>query len=114
MESVLRGLNPKEGPDFVDAYIGDVLIFSQTLKKHLHHLSLVLDALKKAGLKLKLPKCKFFRNEVEFLITTEGLKPNHAHTATVTEIHVQQLVGLASDYRQFIPSFTKIAHPLHD
>ena len=31
MERVLRGLNPEEGPDFVDAYIDDVLIFSQTL-----------------------------------------------------------------------------------
>ena len=31
MERVLRGLNPEEGPDFVDAYVDDVLIFSQTL-----------------------------------------------------------------------------------
>jgi hypothetical protein len=30
MEQVLRGLNPEEGPDFVAAYIDDVLIFSQT------------------------------------------------------------------------------------
>ena len=82
------GLNPEDGADFVDAYIDDVLIFSQTLEEHLHHLSLVLDTVKKADLKLKLPKCKFFRKEVGFLghlVTTEGLKHNHAHTTAVTE-----------------------------
>ena len=47
MECVLRGLNPEEGPDFVDAYIDDVLIFSQILEEHLHHLSLVLDAIRR-------------------------------------------------------------------
>ena len=30
VEQILRGLNPEEGPDFVAAYIDDVLIFSQT------------------------------------------------------------------------------------
>ena len=123
MERVLRGLNPEEGPDFVDAYIDDVLIFSQTLDEHLHHLSLVLNAVKNAGLKLKLPKCKFFQKEVKFLghfITAEGLKPNPAHTAAVTDFPIpqnikgiRQFVGLASYYRRFIQNFTKIAHPLH-
>lgn len=122
MEHVLRGLNPEEGPDFVDAYIGDVLVFSQTLDEHLHHLSLVLNAIKKAGLKLKLSKCKFFQ-KVEFLghtITTEGLKPNPAHTAAVTDFPtpqnikgIRQFLRLASYYRRFIQNFAKIAHPLH-
>ena len=95
MERVLRGLNPEEGPDFVNAYIEDVLVFSQTLDKHLHHLSLVLNAIKKAGLKLKLSKCKFFQREVEFFghfITAEGLKPNPAHTAAVMDFPTPQNV----------------------
>ena len=108
MECVLRQLNPEEGPDFVNAYIDDVLVFSQTLNEHLHHLSLLLNGIKKAGLKLKLSKCKFFPREVEFLrhfITTEGLKPNPTHTAAVMDFlspqninRVRQFVGLASYY----------------
>ena len=61
MERVLRGLNPEEGPGFVDAYIDDVLVFSQTLDKRLHHLSLVLNANKKAGLKLICPSANSSR-----------------------------------------------------
>ena len=74
----------------------------------------ILTDLKKAGLKLKLPKCKFFRKEVEFLshiITADSLKPNSAHTAAVTNFPepqdikgIQQFVGLASYYRCFIPN----------
>ena len=74
----------------------------------------ILTDLKKADLKLKLPKCKFFRKEVEFLshiITGDSLKPNTAHTAAVTNFPesrdikgIRQFVGLASYYRRLIPN----------
>ena len=35
MQQVLMGLNPENGPDFVSAYIDDVLIFSRTLEEHM-------------------------------------------------------------------------------
>ncbi len=123
MEQVLRGLNPEDGPDFVFAYMDDVLIYSETLEEYLQHLSLVLKTVTKAGLKLKLSKCKFLRQEVEYLghiITRDGLKPNPSHVAAVAEYptpqsvkDVQQFVGLASYYRRFIPNFAKVACPLH-
>ena len=123
MECVLQGLNPEDGPDFVSAYIDDVLVFSATFEEHVRHLSLVLQALIEAGLKLKLSKCRFIRKEVDYLghiITTEGLKPNPAQTAAVANFpvptnlkEVRQFVGLASYYRRFIRGFAKIAHSLH-
>ncbi len=104
-------------------YIDDVLIFSETLEEHLLHLSTVLESVTGAGLKLKFPKCKFLREEVEYLghvITRDGLKPNPAHLAAVNEFptpqsvkEVRQLAGLASYYRRFILNFAKIASPLH-
>ena len=57
MQRVLMGLNPDNGSDFVGVYIDDVIVFSETLEKHLQHLDLVLKRLKEANLKLKLSKC---------------------------------------------------------
>ena len=79
MQEVLDGLNPDKGPDFVEVYIDDVLIFSCTMEEHVKHLRQVLERLRKAGLKLKPTKYHFIRQAVEYLghvITPDGLKPN--------------------------------------
>ena len=34
IQQVLLGLNPTEGPDFIAAYIDDIIIFSVDLKQH--------------------------------------------------------------------------------
>ena len=123
MQTVLSGLNSVEGPNFVSVYIDDILIFSKSMEEHLHHISLVLDRLQSAGLKLKLSKCHFVRQEVEYLghlMTPRGLLPNPKKVSAVTDFptptsvtQVRQFVGLASYYRRFIQGFAKIADPLH-
>ena len=57
MQRVLAGLNPEDGPDFVSVYLDDVLVFSETLEEHLRHLSLVINRILSAGLKLRPSKC---------------------------------------------------------
>ena len=76
-----------------------------------------------AGLKLKPSKCHFVCQQVEYLghlITPEGLLPNPKKVSAVTDFptptsvtQVRQFVGLASNYRQFIEGFARIAGPLH-
>lgn len=93
------------------------------MEENLHHISLVLDRLQSAGLKLKLSKCHFVRQKVEYLghlITPRGLLPNRKKVSAVTDFptptsvtQVRQFVGLASYYRRFIQGFAKIADPLH-
>ena len=123
MQRVLSGLNKEEEPSFVVVYIDDILIFSRTMEEHLHHISLVLDRLQSAGLKLKASKCHFIRKQVEFLghlITPRGLLPNPGKVSAVADFpvpssvtQVRQFVGLASYYRRFIHNFAKLAGPLH-
>ena len=79
MQRVLMGLNPEDGQAFVSVYIDDILIYSRSLEERITHLRLVLERIKAAGLKLKLSKCAFVRQEVEYLghvLTPEGLKTN--------------------------------------
>ena len=86
MQEVLRGLNPKKGPDLVLVYTDDVLIFSQNLEEHVEHIQQVLHRIADCGLKLKPSKCHFAWREVEFLghlLTAEGLKPNAAWVEAV-------------------------------
>lgn len=52
---------------FCTNYIDDIIIFSRIFKEHLKHIELLLDAIKKEGLKLKFTKCKFAKNEVKYL-----------------------------------------------
>ena len=123
MQRVLMNLNPDQGPDFVSVYIDDILVFSRTLSEHTEHLKKVLQRLIDVGLKLKPTKCRFIRQEVDFLghvITPQGLKTSQHHIAAVTEFpvpqsvtEVRQFMGLTSYYRRFVKSFAQIAQPLH-
>ena len=123
IQRVLSGLNPGEFKRFVEAYIDDIIVFSETLPQHLCHLRLVLERLRGAYLKLKTKKCHFIRQEVEYLghlITPLGLRPNPSHIAAVVDYpvpesitQVRQFLGLTSYYRRFVSHFAKLASPLH-
>ena len=123
MQRVLAGLNPPAGPDFVSVYLDDVIVFSRTLDDHLQHLSLVINRLSQAGLKLKPSKCHFISQEVQYLghiLTPQGMQPNPDRIAAVRDYpvpksvrEVRQFLGLASYYRRFIKGFAKTAQPLH-
>ena len=122
MQSVLMGLNPVDGNQFVSVYIDDVLVYSRTLPEHLEHLQLVIQRIQQASLKLKPSKCSFVREEVEFLghvLTPEGLKTNPRIVEAVKEYRqpqnvkeIRQFLGLSSYYRRFIKNFAALAQPL--
>ena len=122
IQQVISGLNPAEGPDFVAAYIDDIIVFSPTLEQHITHLKVVLERIINVGLKLK-PTNRLIRSEVEYLghiITPQGLKTNPRLVSAVVEFpvpqnlrEVRQFLGMCSYYRRFIPCFSVIARPLH-
>ena len=123
MQSVLMGLNPAAGPNWVAMYIDDVLVFSRMLEEHLEHIRSVITRLQEVGLKLKPAKCHFAREELEYLghlITPNGLRPNPKLVVAVREFTtphnlktVRQFLGLSSYYRRFIRGYATIARPLH-
>ena len=48
-------------------YLDDIIVFSKTPEEHLVRLRAVFEKLKKAELKLKPSKCKFFRHKLTYL-----------------------------------------------
>jgi len=52
---------------FVITYLNDIMIYSTTLKKHVQHVSQVLECLNQRDLRLKPKKCEFHQEEVDFL-----------------------------------------------
>ena len=73
MSTLLTGLN-----NFTFTYLEDELVFSETYDDHLHHLNVVFEKIQKAGLKIKLSKCQFFKSHLHYLghrFSANGLEP---------------------------------------
>jgi len=105
-------------------YIDDILVFSGTMEEHIQHVRQVLDKLHANKLYAKLSKCKFAKEQVEYLghiVSSKGIQPDPAKVKVIrdwpelTSVHdVQSFLGLANFYRKFVHGFAYIATPLTD
>ena len=107
-------------------YIEDVVIFSKTEKEHFAQVRHVLTLLEEAGVKLKLKKCFFFHQRVEYLghVITPGrlsVANDAKATCAVREatfpesiMQLRSFLGACNVYRRFVKDYSKIASPLSD
>ena len=118
MDNVLR--------DFIGkiclVYLDDIIIFSENMVEHLEHVRLIAECLREHNLKVKLSKCRFAQDHVEYLSHIIGngtIKPNPAKIEAVANFKrptnvktTQGFLGLVSYYRKFIKNCAKICSPL--
>jgi RNase H-like domain found in reverse transcriptase len=89
----------------------------------LNHLHDVLTLLGKAGLSLKLDKCHFLQETVDYLghvirpgkleIATKNTDALRTAQPPRTQTELRSFLGLCNVYRRFVPGFSKIAGPLN-
>jgi hypothetical protein len=119
LERILTGIPP----ELCVLYIDDVLVHAPTCDEMFGRLRIVLDRIKKAGLKFKPNKCFLFRRQVAFLghqVSGDGVKPDPEKTKVVEKWpqprctkDVRAFLGLCGYYRRFVAKFADIARPLY-
>ena len=103
------------------AYIDDIVIATATVEDHMVRLREVLECLREAGFKMRVTKCDFMKSEVKYLgrvVSVEGIKQD---PEAVSELHdcevprnkteLQNVLGFANYYREFIPWHAKLVVP---
>ena len=110
------------GLDGCDAYIDDVIIYSDSWSDHLQRIMKFFDRLNKAKLTVNLAKTEFCHATVTFLghLVGQGqVKPLEAKVNAISEFPVpkckrqlMRFLGMAGYYRKFCKNFSGIAEPL--
>lgn len=117
MDQLLQGI------DGVVCYLDDVTVTGRTDEEHLQRLDEVLERMKNAGLRLKLKKCDFLKEEVELLgriMTAEGVKVNPKKVDAIVKMpdpqNVKELssfLGMVQYYSPYVPNLANLAAPLN-
>lgn len=105
----------------VDAYVDDMIIYSDTEEEHLETIRKVFQRLREARLTVNLDKSEFCSAEVKYLGHVIGhvkIKPIEAKTAAIAEYprptnnrSLRRFLGMANYYRRYCKNLAEIAAP---
>ena len=115
IEGILRGI------PHVCVYLDDILISGNSTEDHLKNLEAVMTKLEDAGMRLKVKKCAFLLDSVEYLghkISAERLQPTQEKVRAITHApapqNISQLrafLGLLNYYGKFLPQLASTLAP---
>lgn len=110
--------------EFTVNYIDDILIFSKSFEEHIDHLTQLLEAIMKEGFRLKLSKCTFALDSVQYLghiIKHNTISPMKDNLISIRNFpvpknrkNVRQFLGKINFYNEYIPKNSITLDPLHN
>ena len=107
----------------VVCYMDDILITGRTDKEHLQNLTSVFESIRQHGLRIKLSKCKFFQESVEYLghiVSKDGIHTSKKKIKAITDVpaptdvsKLRSFLGMVNHYGKFVKSLTELNAPLN-
>ncbi|GFU38002.1 retrovirus-related Pol polyprotein from transposon 297 [Nephila pilipes] len=101
----------------------DVIITSESFDDHVHHLEIVFQLLRDAGLTLNAQKCHFGQEELKYLgviINKNGVHTDPNKIKAVLDIpapknarQVSRFLGMTGWYQKFIRGYSELCEPLY-
>ena len=114
MENLLRDIKD------VFVYLDDILVSGSAEEEHLDR---VMSQLEENGLRLKLTKCVFMANSVEYLgyhVSADGIRPSEAKKLAIVNApnpqklgQLRSFVGLLNYYGKFLLNMADTLAPLY-
>ena len=105
-------------------YLDDIIVTGTTEKEHLTNLQLILSKLKDSGFRLRMDKCKFFQDAVEYLghiIDNQGIHPQPAKIDAIANMpypkniaELRSFLGMVNYYDRFTPGLATRCAILND
>jgi hypothetical protein len=105
-----------------EVIVDDILIWGATIQVHDERLRKVLDRVRQCNLKLSKSKCKFRKDEVEYvehIISKHGLKPDPEKVRAVKMMKqpqnkkvLQTFLGFITYLSKFLPNMSDSSAPL--
>ncbi|RXW17191.1 hypothetical protein EST38_g8660 [Candolleomyces aberdarensis] len=112
-QRIAQALAPFLGK-FVHVYLDDIVVFSDSVEEHVHHLHAILKALRDHKLSLNPKKTCLFRDEIHFLghvISAEGVRPDEQKVEKIkhwpppkSATDVRRFLGLVRYLAAFLPN----------
>lgn len=107
---------------YVITFVDDILVYSITPEEHIKHLKIVIKRLTNSNLTINQKKCKFGYQKIHVLghyISSDGIQLDKEKASDAINWKrpksgkdIQSFLGLTNYFREFIPNYAKISHPL--
>ena len=107
----------------VVCFIDDILVTGCNEAEHLSNLEAVFQKIQEYGLRLKLRKCKFFQESVEYLgqvVSREGIHPSSKKIEAILKVQpptdlseLRSFLGMVNHYGKFIQFLADLSAPLN-